>query len=135
MKAASIEPNTRASRNGKKIEKLVMRLLPGVVFGDGKFDAKYKGKHLEIKSCVESAIDRSHPNTQCRSGRFFFKEAQHEALTEAGGEYLFCVHSEEDPADPIDPVIFVRVPAEKIQLSAFSDGKSVAWTKVFRMVI
>jgi hypothetical protein len=122
----SPESNALASQNGIKMENIIKALYPGVRFEyQGLIDLSINGVRVEIKSCQEYVTDNSVKST-LRSGRFCFFDIQHETLIENAGEYIFLVQREGIP------LIYVRVPAQKIKLGKFTGVKSLCWKTIIQ---
>ena len=117
----STESNALASNNGIEMENIIKALYPGAHFEyKGIIDFSIDGVRVEVKSCQEY-INASGSHEGIRSGRFCFTDLQHQTLLENSGEYILLVHRGGVP------IIYLRVPAQKIKLGKFSGVKAVCW--------
>jgi len=117
----STESQTAAATNGCKMEAIIKALYPGAHFEyTGLIDFSIDGVRVEVKSCQEKVSDNS-LNHGSRSGRFCFSDLQHQTLIENSGEYILLVHKSGVP------IIYVRVPASKLQLGKWTGVKAVCW--------
>ena len=113
--------NLAAAQNGVTMEGIIKTLYPGAEFSYlGLVDLLIDGVPVEIKSCQDRIRDTSNAGGS-RTGRFCFKDVQHQALIENGGEYIFLVHKQGVP------FLYFRVPAYCVDLPAFTGVKSVCW--------
>ncbi|AKB34151.1 hypothetical protein MSSIH_3461 [Methanosarcina siciliae HI350] len=113
-----------ASKNGEYFENFVGNMVPGLELTRGNIDAKLDDTDIEIKSCQFEVIDNSH-NCRSRSGRFMFRDHQHELLKENSGDYIFIVHRNGKP------LLFFQAPAAAVNLPQFSGTKSLSWRTLF----
>jgi hypothetical protein len=114
-----------ASKNGEYFENFVGIMVPGIELTRGNIDAKLDdGTDIEIKSCQFEIIDNSH-KCRSRSGRFLFRDHQHELLKEKSGEYIFIVHRKGRP------LLFFQAPASAVDLPQFSGTKGLSWRTLF----
>jgi len=114
----------KASNNGCAMERIIQALYPGAKFEyTGLIDLTINNVRVEIKSCQTKVQDSS--TSTGRSGRFHFREEQHEALLEMGGEYIFLVHENGIP------ILYLRVPARKLDLNMKSE-KAVCWKTIIQ---
>jgi hypothetical protein len=103
------------------MENIIKALYPGAHFEyKGIIDFSIDGVRVEVKSCQEY-INASGNHNGIRSGRFCFNDLQHQTLIENSGEYILLVHRGGVP------IIYLRVPAQKIKLGKFSGVKAVCW--------
>jgi hypothetical protein len=117
----STESQTAAAQNGCNMENIVKALYPGARFEyTGLIDFSIDGVRVEVKSCQDKVYDNS-LSGGTRSGRFCFSDLQHQNLIENSGEYILLVHKNSVP------IVYVRVPASKLQLGKFTGIKSVCW--------
>jgi hypothetical protein len=117
----SVESQTAAAQNGRNMENIVKALYPGARFEyTGIIDFSIDGVRVELKSCQDKVFDNSNSGGT-RSGRFVFSDLQHQTLIENSGEYILLVHRERVP------IIYVRVPARKLNLGKWTGVKAVCW--------
>jgi len=117
----SVESQTAAAQNGCNMENIVKALYPGARFEyTGLIDFSIDGVRVEVKSCQDKVFDNS-LSGGTRSGRFCFSDLQHQTLIENSGEYILLVHREGVP------IIYVRVPARKLNLGKWTGVKAVCW--------
>lgn len=120
------ESNQLAASNGCEMENIIKALYPGAEFNyKGVIDFSIDGVRVEVKSCQE-LINASGNHDGIRSGRFCFKDIQHQTLIENNGEYIFLVHRGGIP------IIYLRVPAVKLKLGNFTGVKAVCWKTIIR---
>lgn len=121
--------NLTASQNGCTMESIIRTLYPGADFDyKGLIDLTINGVRVEIKSCQDKIKD-NHNSAGTRSGRFCFKDIQHQELIENQGEYILLVHR-----DGV-PFLYFRVPANCLDLGNFTGIKSVCWKTLITGVI
>lgn len=117
----SVESQTAAATNGCRMESIVKALYPEATFEyTGLIDFTIDKVRVEVKSCQDKVFDSSLSGGS-RSGRFCFSDLQHQTLIENSGEYILLVHKSGVP------IIYVRVPASKLQLGKWTGVKSVCW--------
>lgn len=122
------ESCTLSATNGCSMENIIKTLYPGAEFEyNGLIDLSINGKRVEIKSCQDRIKDST--SSTGRSGRFIFRQEQHEALIENAGDYIFLVHKEGIP------IIYVRAPACKIDLLKYKGSMSLCWKTVIKEAI
>jgi hypothetical protein len=116
--------NARASHNGLTYERYASKHLKGLTPVGLLWDALYKDKPLEVKSC-EEVISDSHAGRGHRTGRIMFWDQQHKALMENGGAYYIIVHA---GRKVIKRGIF---PAGVLNLPEFEGMRGISWKKIF----
>lgn len=122
----SSDSNAQALSNGHEMENIVKALYPGAEFRyKGLIDFSINGIRVEVKSCQDQINASGSPNG-IRSGRFCFVDFQHEILLENNGEYIFLVHR-----DGV-PIIYLRVPANKLKLGKWTGVKAICWKTVIK---
>ncbi|WP_048065456.1 hypothetical protein [Methanosarcina acetivorans] len=127
------ESNALASNNGIEMENIIKALYPEAEFHyKGIIDFSIDGVQVEVKSCQEKIndtfSDKKHRGKP-RSGRFNFSDLQHQTLIENSGEYIFLVHRGGIP------IIYLRVPAVKLNLGEFTGVKAVCWRTILKEAV
>lgn len=117
----SIEGNSKASLNGQFCEEYAKRMIPGLQWVGGVYDAEWNGTPVDIKGC-EAWYTRVERNGKRRSGRVTLDPAQKREL-ESGNGYYFCVvHIGELVINSF------FVPAGNVP-----DSRQVSWTTMQRL--
>ena len=108
------------------MEAIIRALYPEGVFEyTGLIDFTIDGVQVEVKSCQDKVFDSS-LSGGTRSGRFCFSDLQHQTLIENSGEYILLVHRGGVP------IIYIRVPARKLQLGKWTGVKAVCWKSAIK---
>ena len=117
----------RAIHNGIKFENYAKSHLKNFEFINGLFDAEYKGKPMDVKSCQEVQSD-VHAANGWRYGRIIFRKEQHEAILKEDGYYFVVVHS--------GTKILKRriIKAKDLNLPEFDEIFKMTWKKLFQAV-
>lgn len=124
---SDLESNKLANHNGKMIEEIIQTLLPELQYVGKELDAEYHGRPLEIKSC-QRTCNRSDQGKTVRSGRFWFRADQDQALKEEDGFYALVVH------DQGNLHFFYLAEARKL-LKDFSGATTVSWNTIARRLL
>lgn len=122
MNADLIERNTVASRNGFFWEEYAQRMLPGIQWVGGLYDATFNGRPVDIKSCEAWYKRYDVPNVHRRAGRFTLDADQDAKLKAEGGAYFFVIHIGELVVNSF------LLPASKVQFC-----QQVAWTTLLKV--
>ncbi len=120
-----------AKKNGIDAEKLAEKVIKEafdsarVNYVNELIDFVVNGRFVEVKSCEQYIVDRSH-TTNRRRGRFMLNKKQHEFLQENNGLYLFIVRCMAGKSY----LKFVEAKELNVDFSN-CEMKSISWKKVF----
>jgi len=88
-------------------------------------DMVVDGSYVEIKSCQDYILDRSHKNV-VRKGRFVLDEEQHEFLVGHDGYYVFVLNFGHDTVCATKRFRILKARRLKFQ-------KLIVWPKIFEV--
>ncbi len=121
MNADLIARNTKACENGHFCEEYARRMIPGLEWVGGKYDALLNGVPLDVKGC-EAWVFRAERVSKRRAGRVTLGRDQKRELEENNGLYFCVVHIGELIIDSF------LVPAVKVP-----EVEQVTWTTMQKL--
>lgn len=118
------EQNQKAARNGRVGEKYASIVYETPIATNAVIDGEYQGRPLEVKTSQVWITDAGNFGGR-RRGRFYLRQAQHEALLECGGLYAFVL-LDEDGA-----VLMSRLREPRDVCDSIKGVKQIIWPRIF----